>query len=195
MREIELFCEVKDIWWAFITLIFDRNAAEYEKAVVSEAKYQVAFEVMNYQAAASETEVNNLAVDIYHNLPAASTYNIDTFEFNYLPLNDNDTLQVRVKIEFIPFFSENISWSLKHLSRYHNFLFQATIRMFVDLGLLNAFNIEYETLCRWLLTVKRNYRNETVQYHNWYHAFNVAQMMFCMLNKANWIDQKFKPVM
>ena len=81
-----------------ITLIFDRNAAEYEKAVVSEAKYQVAFEVMNYQAAASETEVNNLAVDIYHNLPAASTYNIDTFEFNYLPLNDNDTLQVRVKI-------------------------------------------------------------------------------------------------
>ena len=66
--------------------------------------------------------------------------------------------------------------------------------MFVDLGLLSAFNIEYDTLCRWLLTVKRNYRNETVQYHNWYHAFNVAQMMFCMLNKANWIDQKFKPV-
>ena len=72
--------------------------------------------------------------------------------------------------------------------------FQATIRMFVDLGLLNAFNIDYETLCRWLLTVKRNYRNETVQYHNWYHAFNVAQMMFCMLSKANWIDQKFQPV-
>ena len=66
--------------------------------------------------------------------------------------------------------------------------------MFVDLGLLNAFNIDYDTLCRWLLTVKRNYRNETVQYHNWYHAFNVAQMMFCMLTKANWIDQKFQPV-
>ena len=52
---------------------------------------------MNYQAAASETEVNNLAVDIYHDLPAASTYNIDTFEFNYLPLNDNDTLQVIIQ--------------------------------------------------------------------------------------------------
>ena len=50
---------------------------------------------MNYQAAASETEVNNLAIDIYHSLPAASTYNIDTFEFNYLPLKDIDTLQVR----------------------------------------------------------------------------------------------------
>ena len=66
--------------------------------------------------------------------------------------------------------------------------------MFVDLGLINAFNIDYETLCRWLLTVKRNYRNETVQYHNWYHAFNVAQMMFCMLTKTTWIGQKFQPV-
>ena len=66
--------------------------------------------------------------------------------------------------------------------------------MFVDLGLLNAFNIDYETLCRWLLTVKRNYRNETVQYHNWYHAFNVAQMMFCMLMKTNWNGHLFQPV-
>ena len=35
-----------------------RNAAQYEKAVVSEAKLQVAFEVMNYQAAASGVEAN-----------------------------------------------------------------------------------------------------------------------------------------
>ena len=66
--------------------------------------------------------------------------------------------------------------------------------MFVDLGLLNAFNIDYETFCRWLLTVKRNYRNETVAYHNWYHAFNVAQMMYCMLTKANWNNHLFEPV-
>ena len=58
--------------------------------------------------------------------------------------------------------------------------------MFIDLGLISRFNIDYSTLCRWLLTVKRNYRNETVQYHNWYHAFNVTQMMFCTLNKTKW---------
>ena len=46
--------------------------------MVSEAKYQVAFEVMNYQAAASETEVFNLAVDSCNTLPAATTYNIDS---------------------------------------------------------------------------------------------------------------------
>jgi dual 3',5'-cyclic-AMP and -GMP phosphodiesterase 11 len=39
--------------------------------------------------------------------------------------------------------------------------------MFIDLGLLSRFNIDYLTMCRFLLTVKRNYRNETVKYHNW----------------------------
>jgi len=36
-----------------------------------------------------------------------------------------------------------------------------------------------QTLIRWLLTVQRNYRN--VPYHNWRHAFNVAQVMFASL--------------
>jgi len=36
-----------------------------------------------------------------------------------------------------------------------------------------------QTLCRFLLTVKKNYRN--VAYHNWRHAFNVCQLMFATL--------------
>ena len=39
--------------------------------------------------------------------------------------------------------------------------------------------LSLQILCRWLLTVRKNYRN--VIYHNWKHAFNVAQSMFCML--------------
>lgn len=127
-----------------------RNAADYEKAVVSEAKLQVAFEVMNFQATSTEEEATALA-----SLPilAAATYSVDSLDFNYLNMDDSATLT-------------------------------ATIRMFIDLGLLSRFSVDYYTLCRWLLTVKRNYRNETVQYHNWYHAFNVTQMMFCMLTKT-----------
>lgn len=34
-------------------------------------------------------------------------------------------------------------------------------------------------LCRWVLSVKKNYR--PVKYHNWRHALNVAQTMFAML--------------
>ncbi|PVD37899.1 hypothetical protein C0Q70_00501 [Pomacea canaliculata] len=56
---------------------------------------------------------------------------------------------------------------------------KATIRMFLDLELFDRFQINYELFCRFLLSVKKNYRNVT--YHNWRHAFNVTQTMFCML--------------
>ena len=75
-------------------IFLNRNAAEYEKAVVSEAKLQVAFEVMNYQAAASEVEASQLAKEQNEALPSAATYKIDAFDFDYLTLNDGDTLKV-----------------------------------------------------------------------------------------------------
>lgn len=37
----------------------------------------------------------------------------------------------------------------------------------------------FQVLCRWILSVKKNYRD--VAYHNWRHAFNVAQCMFASL--------------
>ncbi|XP_029102986.1 dual 3',5'-cyclic-AMP and -GMP phosphodiesterase 11A isoform X2 [Scleropages formosus] len=58
----------------------------------------------------------------------------------------------------------------------------AALRMFMELGMLQRFKIDYETLCRWLLTVRKNYR--MVLYHNWRHAFNVCQCMFSMLTTA-----------
>ena len=70
-----------------------RNAAQYEKAVVSEAKLQVAFEVMNYQAVASENEATKLAEE-NQVLPAASSFRLDSFDFNYLDLTDHETLRV-----------------------------------------------------------------------------------------------------
>lgn len=56
---------------------------------------------------------------------------------------------------------------------------QACLRMFLELDFVERFHIDYEVLCRWLLSVKKNYRHVT--YHNWRHAFNVAQMMFSIL--------------
>ncbi|CAG7720295.1 unnamed protein product [Allacma fusca] len=56
---------------------------------------------------------------------------------------------------------------------------KATIRMFCELNLVNGFHIPYDVLCRWILSVKKNYR--PVKYHNWRHAFNVAQTMFTVL--------------
>ncbi|XP_077284097.1 dual 3',5'-cyclic-AMP and -GMP phosphodiesterase 11-like isoform X3 [Arctopsyche grandis] len=60
----------------------------------------------------------------------------------------------------------------------------ACLRMFLDLDFVERFHIDYSVLCRWLLSVKKNYRNVT--YHNWRHAFNVAQMMFSILTVTQW---------
>jgi len=40
-----------------------------------------------------------------------------------------------------------------------------------------------DCLCRFTLTVRKNYRN--VPYHNWSHAFSVAQSMFAVTKSAN----------
>ncbi|XP_014216594.1 cGMP-specific 3',5'-cyclic phosphodiesterase isoform X2 [Copidosoma floridanum] len=56
---------------------------------------------------------------------------------------------------------------------------RATIQMFKSLDLINKFHVPYDVLCRWILSVKKNYR--PVKYHNWRHALNVAQTMFAML--------------
>lgn len=55
----------------------------------------------------------------------------------------------------------------------------ASIRMFVELDLLKTYRISHDAMCRWILSVKKNYR--PVIYHNWRHAFNVAQTIFTML--------------
>ena len=58
---------------------------------------------MNYQAAASEVEAHHLAEQQRDSLPAASTFNIDIFCFDYLTLNDSDTLKVRNVLFDLPF--------------------------------------------------------------------------------------------
>ncbi|KAJ8780427.1 hypothetical protein J1605_011691 [Eschrichtius robustus] len=63
-----------------------------------------------------------------------------------------------------------------------------TIRMFTDLNLVQNFQMKHEVLCRWILSVKKNYR-KNVAYHNWRHAFNTAQCMFAAL-KAGKIQNR-----
>ncbi|XP_043922783.1 dual 3',5'-cyclic-AMP and -GMP phosphodiesterase 11A-like [Protopterus annectens] len=62
----------------------------------------------------------------------------------------------------------------------------ASLRMFMELGMVQKFRIDYEVLCRWLLTIRKNYR--TVPYHNWRHAFNVSQCMFTIITSADFKD-------
>ncbi|XP_041640019.1 cGMP-specific 3',5'-cyclic phosphodiesterase [Cheilinus undulatus] len=67
---------------------------------------------------------------------------------------------------------------------------QATVRMFLDLNLVQDFNIDYKSLCQWVLTVRRGYRN-SVPYHNWSHALSTAQSMFAILMATDQLQTIF----
>lgn len=52
---------------------------------------------------------------------------------------------------------------------------------------MSEFKIPLEVMCRWTLSVKKNYR--PVTYHNWRHAFNVTQTMFTILYTGGMIKK------
>jgi len=54
--------------------------------------------------------------------------------------------------------------------------------MFRDSGLMRAFRIPHDTLCAWLICLRRSYRD--VRYHNWKHAFNVGQFLYGMISSS-----------
>ena len=57
------------------------------------------------------------------------------------------------------------------------------IQMFDDLGYLQKYEIEEDKLVRYVLTVRRNYRD--VLYHNFGHAASVSHAMYALIqNKA-----------
>lgn len=76
------------------------------------------------------------------------------------------------------------SFSFDDFGLENDEMLQAALRMFIDLDFLGRFHVDYTVLCRWLASVKKNYR--AVTYHNWRHAFNVAQMMFAAITSTMW---------
>ncbi|TPP59912.1 Phosphodiesterase [Fasciola gigantica] len=59
---------------------------------------------------------------------------------------------------------------------------KASVRMFLEMRFMQSFKCDLLALCRWILSVKKNYRQVT--YHNWRHALNVTQTMFAVIMKA-----------
>ncbi|GAA6083383.1 dual 3',5'-cyclic-AMP and -GMP phosphodiesterase 11A [Tachysurus ichikawai] len=94
----------------------------------------------------------------------------------------------RLKAAKIPLSSELgiDEFHFNDFSLDNDAMITASLRMFLELSVVQKFKMDYEVLCRWLLTVRKNYR--TVAYHNWRHAFNVSQCMFVMLTTAGFQD-------
>ncbi|CAH0557009.1 unnamed protein product [Brassicogethes aeneus] len=63
------------------------------------------------------------------------------------------------------------------------------LKMFEDLGFVNEFMIKREVLARFILYVKKGYRD--VPYHNWMHAFSVAHFAYLCLKNFQLVENKY----
>lgn len=67
----------------------------------------------------------------------------------------------------------------------------ACLCMFEDLGMIERWKIPKEVLVRFLLMVRKGYRNPP--YHNWIHAFTVAHFCYLLYKNAK-ISNRFRDV-
>lgn len=63
------------------------------------------------------------------------------------------------------------------------------VKMMQDLGLIDAFHIKIDTLTRFVLYVRKGYRD--VPYHNWSHAFSVAHFAYLALKNFQLIERGY----
>ncbi|XP_047607653.1 cGMP-specific 3',5'-cyclic phosphodiesterase isoform X2 [Phacochoerus africanus] len=185
-----------------------QNTQMYEAVERAMAKQMVTLEVLSYHASAAEEETRELqslakmegkqrsdmpdAQKKFWRESRKNRYREETwFRFPHF----SSLCPTQVKASFhqaavVPSAQTlkitDFSFSDFELSDVETAL--CTIRMFTDLNLVQNFQMKHEVLCRWILSVKKNYR-KNVAYHNWRHAFNTAQCMFAAL-KAGKIQRR-----
>ena len=144
------------------------HAKLYDRIRVSEQKYRVTLEVLSYHNCCTEGEFNTLQQlnGGPKEVEEAETQSVQQVTPTVVGLD-----------QF--WFS---AFSINDLEKVHN-----AVYMFVDLFGLNQF--ERDSLVRFMLTVRKNYRR--VPYHNWTHGFAVANSMYVMLKRA---PKAFKPL-
>lgn len=142
------------------------HAKLYDRIRVSEQKYRVTLEVLSYHNCCTEGEVATVLE--LNNQSKTSNGKIDTVQ----PEPPSIGLD-----QF--WFS---AFSINDMEKVNN-----AVYMFVDLFGLGQF--ERDSLIRFMLTVRKNYRR--VPYHNWTHGFAVANSMYVVLKRA---PKAFKPL-
>lgn len=65
-----------------------------------------------------------------------------------------------------------------------------SMQMFIELRFVDTFKMRDEKLARFLLTVRRGYR-DTIPYHNWTHAFAVAHFAYTLLSNLALVEDGY----
>ncbi|XP_066287139.1 cGMP-dependent 3',5'-cyclic phosphodiesterase-like isoform X2 [Branchiostoma lanceolatum] len=106
----------------------------------------------------------------------------------HMKVNEDETARLIVdKIPEITSIHPDVSiFSFTPRVIYDDQTIPCCLAMFEDMGMINRWRIHKETLVKFVLMVKKGYRDPP--YHNWYHAFSVSH--FCYLLYKNLrIDQ------
>ncbi|KAL0125204.1 hypothetical protein PUN28_004382 [Cardiocondyla obscurior] len=94
-----------------------------------------------------------------------------------LNCRDDHNIKDFNKFHFSP---KNVPY--KHIPCY-------TVKMFTDLNFLNHWRIKMPTLARFILYVKKGYRD--VPYHNWTHAFSVAHFAYLLIKNMQLVEKNY----
>uniref|UniRef100_A0A8C7P935 Phosphodiesterase n=1 Tax=Oncorhynchus mykiss TaxID=8022 RepID=A0A8C7P935_ONCMY len=178
-----------------------QNTQMYETVERAMAKQEVTLEVLSYHASAAEEETRALQVTAHacvYVRACVHTYSIcvcvhacisymNVCVCVYIHLTHSSTLSLPLYLKAATVPSAQslrlMEFSFSDFELSDAETTQATIRMFVDLNLVQNFQMKYKSLCQWILSVKKNYR-KNVAYHNWRHAFNTSQCMFALFKSG-----------
>lgn len=63
------------------------------------------------------------------------------------------------------------------------------VKMMQELGFIEKFRIKKDTLARFILYVRKGYRD--VPYHNWSHAFSVAHFAYLAIKNFQLVEKGY----
>ena len=117
----------------------------YEKVVRAMAKQRVTFEVLSYHATAPFEEAQAMARQVRVIQLKMATKSFHVIASNYQVIPSTQAMRLN-------------ELSFSDFSLDEDMMVKACLRMFLDLDLIERFHMDYGTVCRWLLSVRKNYR-------------------------------------
>lgn len=132
----------------------------HKRVQKAEARHKLSQELLTYHMKVRDADVDGLL----HTMRAPAAGLPDPADFRSLDYNPRETPREQT----VPL----------------------SMQMFVELGFVDAFKIREEKLARFLLTVRKGYR-DTIAYHNWTHAFAVAHFAYTMLSNLRLVEDGY----
>ncbi|KAG1682645.1 cGMP-specific 3',5'-cyclic phosphodiesterase [Nymphon striatum] len=147
-----------------------------------------AIDVITFEAFAIFCGLGIHNAQMYDNackLMAKQQVALEVLSFHAMATTEETTFLMKAQIQSAQQF-KLYDFKFDDFKLTDNQTLHAAIRMFMEWDVINKFNVPYNALCSFLLSVRKNYR--PVIYHNWRHALNVAQTMFAMLTTGNMLQ-------